>query len=89
MWNGRISVDEWTAVLMGLLSCSPCKVGDQRARLCGADHEIVQVAAHLESARLFDPADLHRLEAGRSNQPLDFVATTVVVGHVEQHRRLG
>jgi hypothetical protein len=34
----------------------------------------VKVAAHLESARLFDPAVLLRLEAGRSDQPLDFLA---------------
>ena len=47
---------------------------DQGPRLCGADDEIVKVATHLESARLFDPADLHRLEASRSDQPLDFVA---------------
>ena len=38
---------------------------DQRPRLCGADDEIVKVPAHLESTRLFDPADLQRLEAGR------------------------
>ena len=48
-----------------------------------------EAATHLESARLFDPADLHRLEATRSDQPFDFVATTVVVGHVEQNRWLG
>jgi len=47
----------------------------------------VKVAAHLESTRLFDPADLHRLEAGRPDQPLDFLASTVVVGHVEEDRR--
>jgi hypothetical protein len=49
----------------------------------------VKVAAHLESTRLFDPADLHRLEAGRSDQPLDFLASTVVVGRVEEDRRSG
>jgi len=27
--------------------------------------------------RLFDPAELHRLEAGRPDQPLDYVATVV------------
>jgi len=48
----------------------------------------VKVAAHLEPTRLFDPAGLHRLEAGRSDQPLDFLASTVVVGHVEEDRRL-
>jgi len=42
----------------------------------------------LEPARLFDPAGLHRLEAGGSDQPLDFVAGTVVVGRVEEDRRL-
>jgi hypothetical protein len=51
----------------------------QRPRLGGADYEIVKVAAHLESARLFDPAGLHRVEAGRSDQPLDFLASTVML----------
>ena len=51
-------------------------------------YEIVKVAAHLESTRLFDPADLHWLEAGRSDQPLDFLAITVDVGRVEEDRRL-
>jgi hypothetical protein len=59
---------------------------DQGARLCWADYEIVKVATHLEPARLFDPADLHRLEASGSDQPFDFVAPAVVVGHVEQNR---
>ena len=62
---------------------------DQGARLCGADYEIVKVATHFEPARLVEPADLHRLEASSSDQPLDFVVTTVVVGHVEQNRLLG
>ena len=53
-----------------------------------ADYEIVKVAADLESARLFEPADLDRLEAGRSDQPLDFLAGTAVVGRVEEDRRL-
>jgi hypothetical protein len=48
----------------------------------------VKVAAHLKPARLVDTAGLHRLEAGRSDQPLDFLAGTVVVGRVEQDRRL-
>ena len=61
---------------------------DQGPRLREADYEIVKVAAHLESARLLDPADLHRLEAGRSDQPLDFLAGTVVVGRVKEDRRL-
>jgi hypothetical protein len=43
----------------------------------------VKVAAHLEPARLFDPARLGRLEAGRPDQPLDLLAGTVVVGRVE------
>jgi hypothetical protein len=34
----------------------------------------VKIAAHLEPTRLLDPAGLDRLEAGRSDQPLDFVA---------------
>ena len=62
---------------------------EQGARLCGANHEIVKVATDLEAARLFDPADLYRLEASRSDQPLDFVATTVIIDHVEQNRWLG
>jgi hypothetical protein len=61
---------------------------DQGARLGGADYEIVKVATHLEPAGLVDSADLHRLESCRSDQPLDFVATTGIVGHVEQNRRL-
>jgi hypothetical protein len=40
-----------------------------------ADYEIAKVAAHLEPARLFESAGLHRLEAGRSDQPLDFLAS--------------
>ncbi|MGH3188296.1 MAG: hypothetical protein ACRDOL_13680 [Streptosporangiaceae bacterium] len=40
----------------------------------------MKVAAHLESTRLPDPAGLHRLEAGRSDQPFDFLASTVVAG---------
>jgi hypothetical protein len=48
----------------------------------------VKVAAHLESTRLFDPAGLHRLEAGRPDQPLDFLASTVVVRRGEEDRRL-
>ena len=63
-------------------------LSDQRPRLCQADYEIVKVAVHLESTRLFDPADLHWLEAGRSNQPLDFLSSAIVVGHVEKDCRL-
>ncbi|HEY2687989.1 MAG TPA: hypothetical protein VGJ50_06095 [Streptosporangiaceae bacterium] len=48
----------------------------------------MKVAAHLESTRLLDPADLHRLEACRSYQPLDFLAGPVIVGRVEEDRRL-
>jgi hypothetical protein len=48
----------------------------------------MKVAAHLEPARLFEPAGLDRLEAGRSDQPLNFLASTVVVGRVEEDRRL-
>jgi hypothetical protein len=44
--------------------------------------EIVKVAAHFESIRMLDPADLHRLNAGRSDQPLD--SSPVVVGRVEK-----
>ncbi len=59
---------------------------DQSPRLCGADYEIVKVAAHLESTRLLDPVDLQRLEAGGSDQPLEFFAGAVVVGRVEEER---
>ena len=62
---------------------------DEGPRLCGADHKIVKIAAHLESARLFDVADPHRLKAGRSDQVLDFVAPVLVLGHVEQNCGLG
>jgi hypothetical protein len=48
----------------------------------------VQVAANLESIRLFEPACLHRLEARRSDQPLDFLTGSLVVGRVEQDRRV-
>jgi hypothetical protein len=61
---------------------------DQLRRLRGADDAIVQVAAHLEPARLTDPARPRRLEAGRPDQPLGFLAGPVVVGRVEQDRRL-
>jgi hypothetical protein len=47
----------------------------------------VKVAAHLEPTRLLDPARLDRLEAGHPDQPLDFLASTVVVGRVEEDRR--
>jgi hypothetical protein len=56
--------------------------------LCGADYEVVKVAAYLESTGLLESAGLHRLEAGCSDQPLDFLASTVLVGHVEEDRRL-
>jgi len=46
----------------------------------------VKVAAHLEPTRLFNPADLFRLETGRSDQPLEFLGSTVVVGRVEEDR---
>jgi hypothetical protein len=62
---------------------------DQGPRLCRTDYEIVKVSAHLESARLFDPADPHRLKARRSDQVLDFGAPVLVLGHVEQNRGLG
>ena len=48
----------------------------------------MKVAAHLEPTRLFDRADLRRLEAGRSDEPLDFLASNLVVGRIEEHRRL-
>jgi hypothetical protein len=37
---------------------------DQRVCLRGSDNEIMKIATHLESTRLFDAADLHWLEAG-------------------------
>ena len=57
-------------------------------RLRGADDDIVEVTAHLESTRLLDVTDLHRLEAGSSDQPLDFLTGTLIVGGVEEDRRL-
>jgi hypothetical protein len=48
----------------------------------------VKVAAHLEPARLFDPADLHRLKPGRSDQPLDLLVGLVIVSRVEECGRL-
>ena len=62
--------------------------GRSTTGLCGADYEIVKVAAHLKPTRLFDPAGLHRLEAGRADQPLDFLASMVIIGRVEEDRRL-
>jgi hypothetical protein len=44
--------------------------------------EIVKVAAHFESIRVLDPADLHRLKAGHSDKPLD--SSPVVVGRVDK-----
>src|SRR6202042_3581544 len=61
---------------------------DHRPRLGEADHEVVKVAPHLEPTRLFEPAGLHRLEAGRPDQPPDFLAGPAVVGHVEEDRWL-
>ncbi len=49
-----------------------------RPGLGGADYEIVKVAPHLETARLLDPADLYRLEAGGPDQPPDFLPGAVV-----------
>ena len=46
----------------------------------------MQIAAHLKPARLFDTADPHRLETGRPDQPLDFLAGPVIVGRVEEGR---
>ncbi|MGO9961857.1 MAG: hypothetical protein ACLPUG_00305 [Acidimicrobiales bacterium] len=48
----------------------------------------MKVAAHLESARLFNPAGLHWLETGAADQPLDFLARTVVVGNVKENGQL-
>jgi hypothetical protein len=58
----------------------------QRLRLGEADDEVVQVAAHLESIRPFEPADPYRLKPGRSDEALDLLARTVVIGCVEQDR---
>jgi hypothetical protein len=48
----------------------------------------VQVATHLETTRLLQSAGLDRLEARRSDQPLDFMSGPVVVGRVKEDRRL-
>ncbi len=55
----------------------------------GPDNEVVKIAAHLESICQFDPADLHRLKPGRSDQVLDLLAGTVVIGRIEEDRGLG
>jgi hypothetical protein len=47
----------------------------------------VEVAADFESARLSEPADLDRLEPGCSDQLLDVLAGTAVVGRVEEDWR--
>jgi hypothetical protein len=46
----------------------------------------VKVAAPLESTRLFDPADLHRLQASRRDHSLDFLAGTVVALRIDSER---
>ena len=61
---------------------------DQGPRLRGADYEIVKVAAHLEPTGLSDAADLHGLEAGRSDQLFDLPAGTLVVRGIEEDGRL-
>jgi hypothetical protein len=43
----------------------------------------VRIAAHFESARLFDPADPHRLKARRSDQVLDFDASMLELGNLD------
>jgi hypothetical protein len=48
----------------------------------------VKVAAHVESTGLFDAADLHGLEAGRSDQLFDLSGCTLVVRGVEEDSRL-
>jgi hypothetical protein len=48
----------------------------------------VKVAAHLESTGLFDAADLHGLEAGRSDQPFDLPAGALVVRRVKENGQL-
>ena len=75
---GRISVEAMQS-----------RPNDEGPRLCGADDKIVKIAAHLKSARLFDPADPHRLKAHGSDQVLDFVVPMLVHGRVEQNRGLG
>lgn len=61
---------------------------DQRLRLCRPDYKIVQVAAHFEPGRLVEPPDLHRLETGRSDQPLNILPGAVVIRYVEENRQL-
>ena len=48
----------------------------------------MKVPAHLETPRLVEFAGVHRHEAGRSDKPLNFLTGMVVVGHVEEDRRL-
>ena len=59
---------------------------DQCTRLGRTDNEIVKVPAYFEASRLSDPTNFHGFEAGCPDQPLDFFASTVVVGRVEEDR---
>ena len=49
----------------------------------------MKVAAHLEPARKPDAADLHRLEAGRPDQPLGLRGGAVIAGALIGLRALG
>jgi len=51
-------------------------------------NEIVKVAADLESTGLFDAADLHGLEAGRSDPLFELPVGALVVRGVEEDGRL-
>jgi integrase/recombinase XerD len=57
----------------GNYGCIDCALG-QRDQGFGPRRRTVLTSPefHWQSTRLLDPADLHRLEAGRSDQPLDF-----------------
>ena len=48
----------------------------------------MKVAADLEPSGLFNPADLDRLEACRSDQALNLAVGSLSVGRVEEHRQL-
>ena len=67
----------------------PSGPNSQGARLGRTHDQIVKVAPNLEAARLFDPTDLQWLKASRADQPVNFVAGFVIIGHVEENRSLG
>ena len=90
VWGVLTAFDRWPSWNPEVKSMSapdPLAVGSTFRWKAGPG-TITSRIEHLEPTRLFDPAGLHRLEAGRPDQPLDFLASTVVAGRVEEDRRL-